>query len=47
MAAIPAGKGLAACEGCESCRATCRNSVNIARKIQHLKEISASGGLNV
>ena len=47
MAAIATGKGLAACDGCESCRATCRNSVNIARKIQHLKEISASGGLNV
>jgi predicted aldo/keto reductase-like oxidoreductase len=46
MAAIATGKGLAACHGCESCRATCRNSVNIARKIQHLKEISASGGLN-
>ena len=47
MAAIATGKGLAACDRCESCQATCRNSVNIARKIQNLKEISASGALNV
>jgi predicted aldo/keto reductase-like oxidoreductase len=46
MAAIAGGKGLTACESCESCRATCRNSVNIAEKIRHLKEISASGSLN-
>jgi uncharacterized protein len=45
MASIASGKGLAACGSCESCRATCRNSVNIASKIQHLKEISASEGL--
>jgi len=45
MAAIASGKGLAACEGCESCRATCRNSVNIARKIEHLKALSSSGVL--
>jgi predicted aldo/keto reductase-like oxidoreductase len=47
MASIASGKGLAACDSCESCRATCRNSVNIARKIQHLREISASQGLRV
>ena len=46
MAAIAGGKGLIACESCESCRATCRNSVNIAGKIQHLKAISAAGSLN-
>jgi uncharacterized protein len=46
MAAIAAGKGLAACDGCESCRATCRNTVNIARKIEHLKALSPSGVLN-
>jgi predicted aldo/keto reductase-like oxidoreductase len=47
VAGIAPGKGLAACESCESCRATCPNSVNIARKIQQLKEVSASGGLHV
>jgi len=43
LAAIPAGKGLAACDGCESCRAQCRNSVNIAMKIRSLKEIASIG----
>ena len=47
MAAIAAGKGLSACGDCESCRAKCRNSVNIARKIEHLKELSAAGSLSV
>jgi uncharacterized protein len=47
MAAIVSGKGLAACEGCESCQATCRNSVNIARKIEHLRTLSSSGILSV
>ena len=47
MATIATGKGLAACQDCESCRATCRNSVNIARKIEHLKELSTSGVLSV
>ncbi len=47
MAAIPSGRGLAACDSCESCRAKCRNSVSIAWKIQHLKELSSTGGLNV
>lgn len=45
MAAIASGKGLSACEVCESCRATCRNSVNIAGKIEHLKAISSGGVL--
>lgn len=43
MAAITCGKGLTACAGCESCRAVCRNSVNIARKIEHLKALSLNG----
>ncbi len=47
MAGIVSGKGLAACNGCESCQATCRNSVNIARKIEHLKALSSSGVLSV
>jgi uncharacterized protein len=41
LAAIADGKGLAACGNCESCRARCRNSVNIARKIEQLKELCA------
>jgi predicted aldo/keto reductase-like oxidoreductase len=45
MAAIASGKGLAACGRCESCRATCRNSVNIATKIEHLKALSSAGVL--
>lgn len=47
LAAIAAGKGLDACSGCESCQAMCRNSVNIGRKIEQLKQISAAGVLNV
>ncbi len=43
MSAIASGKGLEACGACISCRATCRNSVNIAGKIEQLKEISSSG----
>ena len=45
MAAIACGKGLTACSDCESCRAVCRNSVNIARKIEHLKALSWDGVL--
>jgi uncharacterized protein len=37
------GKGLAACAGCETCRAVCRNTVNIAKKIEHLKALAANG----
>jgi len=33
------GRGLAACRACASCRAQCRNSVQIARKITQLKEL--------
>ncbi|MFP5228076.1 MAG: aldo/keto reductase [Acidobacteriota bacterium] len=43
MGSIAAGKGLSACVGCDSCLATCRNAVNIAMKIQHLKEIALIG----
>ena len=46
MAAIAGGKSLAACSNCESCRATCRNSVNIASKIAHLKALWSAGVLN-
>jgi len=37
MAGIATGRGLDACEGCESCRVACRNSVQIGRKITQLK----------
>lgn len=47
LAAVAAGKGLDACSGCESCQASCRNSVNIARKIEQLKQFSAGGVLSV
>ncbi|HEX4784957.1 MAG TPA: aldo/keto reductase [Candidatus Sulfotelmatobacter sp.] len=33
--------GLRACDGCESCRVMCRNTVQIARKIDELKAIAA------
>jgi predicted aldo/keto reductase-like oxidoreductase len=46
MAAIASGKGLAACDSCKSCAAKCRNSVNIAWKIQNLKNLSSTGSLN-
>ena len=42
LVSITAGKGLSTCGDCESCLANCRNSVNIARKIQHLKQIAPS-----
>ncbi len=45
MATMVRGRGLDACGDCGFCKATCRNSVNIAMKIQHLKEISSSGAL--
>jgi aryl-alcohol dehydrogenase-like predicted oxidoreductase len=45
LGAIATGKGLAACEACTACRARCRNSVNIARKIEHLKMLSWTGKL--
>jgi len=43
MAAMVAGKGLAACASCQSCRANGRSSVNIARKIEQLKTLSSNG----
>lgn len=43
LGAIADGKGLEACEKCESCRARCRNFVNIAGKIGQLKELACRG----
>jgi predicted aldo/keto reductase-like oxidoreductase len=42
MAAIASGKSLGACESCNSCRATCRNSVHIAMKIEHLRRLTSN-----
>jgi len=46
MAAIASGTGLSTCGRCESCGVKCRNSVNIASKIEHLKAIWSAGVLN-
>ena len=40
LASIDAGHGLDACSTCAFCKAKCRNTVNIARKIYDLKEIT-------
>ncbi len=40
LAGISAGRGLDACDGCESCHASCRNTVQIARKIAQLKTLA-------
>lgn len=39
VAEIPPGRGLDACRGCDSCAASCRHNVNIARKIEQLKAL--------
>jgi len=38
---------LDACGDCGSCKATCRNAVNIARKINDLKQMVSAGALQV
>jgi uncharacterized protein len=43
LATMVRGRGLDACRDCEECAAKCRNSVNIAMKIQSLKEIASIG----
>jgi uncharacterized protein len=45
LASFTRGKGLDACANCETCKADCRNSVDIAMKIRQLKEFAASGVL--
>jgi len=47
MATMGRGKGLDACGDCDQCTAKCRNSVNIAMKIQSLKEIASIGRMSV
>jgi succinate dehydrogenase/fumarate reductase-like Fe-S protein len=39
LAESETGRGLDACRACQSCRAHCRNTVQIARKITQLKEL--------
>jgi len=39
LASVGAGRGLDACRSCESCAASCRNTVQIARKIEQLKAL--------
>jgi len=41
LAQIPSGRGIETCSGCASCAATCRNTVQIARKIADLKALVA------
>ena len=40
LARLPGGRGLDACHACETCAASCRNSVRIARKIEDLKALA-------
>ena len=40
LAGVTAGRGLDACDGCESCVVACRNSVQIGRKIAQLKALA-------
>ncbi len=41
LATVARGRGLEACLSCTSCKAYCRNTVNIARKISDLKVLTA------
>ena len=47
LASIPAGRGLEACDKCDSCSVSCRNSVNIARKIGDLKALARACAFTV
>ncbi len=47
LASFTRGRGLDACANCDTCKAGCRNSVDIAMKIQHLKRLAAGGVLTV
>ncbi len=40
LASLPAGRGLDACGSCESCAASCRNTVHIGRKIEQLRALA-------
>jgi predicted aldo/keto reductase-like oxidoreductase len=45
LATLTRGRGLDACSHCDTCNANCRNSVDIAMKIGHLKNLAAGGVL--
>ena len=40
LAELPVGRGLDACRTCESCAASCRNTVQIGRKIAQLRTLA-------
>ncbi len=40
LMSVAVGRGLDACDGCESCMAACRNNVQIGRKIAQLKALA-------
>ena len=42
LASATPGRGLEACGACESCFVTCRNTVQIGRKIAQLKALPVS-----
>ncbi len=42
LASVALGRGVDACDSCESCRVTCRSSVQIAKKIAQLKSLVRS-----
>ena len=46
MATMVRGRGLDGCGDCDECAVKCRNSVNIAMKIQSLKEIASIGHMS-
>jgi hypothetical protein len=39
LTTVARGRGIDVCDSCESCTVSCRNSVQIARKIAHLKSV--------
>lgn len=45
LASIDPGRGLDVCRQCPTCNASCRNSVNIGRKIEQLKELGLGAAL--
>jgi hypothetical protein len=46
LASVAAGRGLDACDGCETCVVACRNSVQVGRKIAHLKALARNNVLS-
>jgi len=42
LASVALGRGVDVCDSCDSCRVTCRNSVQIAKKIAQLKSLVRS-----